>query len=263
MENLVTFTRIYILHYQLETSQLQAEKSALQKQLKDNNKTSLGAWLWGFGGIFLVIATFFLRKLNNKKIDKAFDKKFQISKNASEEVDILITQHNYDELKMIETLNVLKNNLDNKEKIMSDHKEEIVSDNKELDRSKILTSTDKRLMKELKLFEAKKEFKRPITLEEMAFHFGTNRTTLSNFLNNHRGGYNHYLSKLRLSAVVADLEASKSLRKNTLQEISVLYGFPNEKAFSSQFKAEMNKSPLDYIKQLEKDKKNTSNSIEN
>ncbi len=263
MENLVTFTRIYILHYQLETSQLQADKSALQKQLKDNNKNSLGGWLWGFGGIFLVIATFFLRKLNNKKIDKAFDKKFQISKNASEEVDILITQHNYDELKMIETLNVLKNNLDNKEKIMSDHKEEIVSDNKELDRSKILTSTDKRLMKELKLFEAKKEFKRPITLEEMAFHFGTNRTTLSNFLNNHRGGYNHYLSKLRLSAVVADLEASKSLRKNTLQEISVLYGFPNAKAFSSQFKAEMNKSPLDYIKQLEKDKKNTSNSIEN
>lgn len=118
-------------------------------------------------------------------------------------------------------------------------------------RKKILSATEQRLLEQFDIFEAQKRFKTPITLEELALQLGTNRTTLSNFLNTHKGGYSNYFSKLRVSEVIHDLKENQALRKKTLQELSVSYGFPNTKAFSSQFKSNVGISPLDFIKELD------------
>lgn len=241
-----------VLHYQLETKQLQAEKNDLQKQLK--SKESLSLWPVVFGIASLIVGAFFVMKFRKKKILAGLDNGIEVSKKDTG-INDMINREIQDDLKIIPTTNVLQNT--------SDYEEPAVSDQNEQDKSKTLTSTEKRLMKEFKMFEAKKEFKKTVTLEQLAAQFGTNRTTLSNFLNTYKGGYNNYLSKLRITAVVADLQNGKMLRKKTLQEISTIYGFPNAKTFSSQFKAEMNKSPLDYIKQLEYENKNPKKSIEN
>lgn len=237
-----------VLHYQLETNQLQAEKIALQKQLKNNNKIPVVLWLVVFGSASIVAGAFFVRKLQNKKVPADFNPNSKFSKNDTV-VNVGVTEEDLTD----------KADLQND----TDKNKYTISDQKEQDNSITLTLTEKRLMREFKLFEAKKEFKKTITLEQLAAQFGTNRTTLSNFLNTHKGGYNNYLSKLRVAAVVADLKTSKSLRKKTLQEISFIYGFPNAKAFSSQFKTEMNNSPLDYIKQLKLENGHSKNTIGN
>lgn len=243
-----------VLHYQLETKQLQAEKIALQKQLKKYNKVPVGLWMFVLGSVSLVAGAYFVRKLRNKKTP-ANSKPDSGSPKNNTDLNVDLSEEDHSDFQIMQISQTLIN--------ASGHKDHAVSGQKEQDKSKTLTSTDKRLMKEFKMFEAKKEFKKTVTLEQLAAQFGTNRTTLSNFLNTYKGGYNNYLSKLRITALVADLQTSKMLRKKTLQEISTIYGFPNAKTFSSQFKAEMNKSPLDYVKQLEQENKNTKKRIEN
>lgn len=83
----------------------------------------------------------------------------------------------------------------------------------------------------------------------------TNRTTLSNFLNTHKGGYNAYLNKLRVEEAGNDLKTNKELRIKTPDQLAVRYGFVSGKAFSSQFKTEMNISLSDFIMQLEENEK--------
>lgn len=246
-----------VLHYQLETHQLQAEKIALQKQLQNKNKTPLALWLVVFGSFSLVAGAFLVRKLRNKK--ELADSN---SKSESHKSDTAVNAHviaedhiHQADFQIMQTAEVMQ--------IASYQKEDTSLDQKVQENSIILSATEKRLMREFKIFETKKEFKKTITLEQLAAQFGTNRTTLSNFLNTHKGGYNNYLSKLRVAAVVADLKTSKNLRKKTLQEISIIYGFPNAKAFSGQFKSEMNKSPLDYIKQLNIECDHSKNTIGN
>jgi len=244
-----------VLHYQLETHQLQAEKIALQKQLKNKNKIPLVLWLVAFASASLVAGTFVVRKFRNKKMYTEANPNSESHKNNTAlNVDLSKEDRtDHTDFQIMQTSQTLQNNLDQKQYSVLSHKQP--------DNSIILTSTEKRLMREFKLFEAKKEFKKTITLEQLAAQFGTNRTTLSNFLNTHKGGYNNYLSKLRVAAVVADLKTSKNLSKKTLQEISIIYGFSNAKAFSSQFKSEMNKSPLDYIKQLKSEIEHSKNTI--
>lgn len=241
-----------VLHYQLETKQLQAEKIALQKQLKKNNKVPVGLWVFVLGSVALVTGALFVRKFRNKKVPADSNPDSESHKNNTA-LNATLFEEDPADFQIIQISQTLQR--------VSYQKEHTISDQKEQDKPKALTSTDKRLMKEFKMFEAKKEFKKTITLEQLAVQFGTNRTTLSNFLNTYKGGYNNYLSKLRIAAVVADLQISKILRKKTLQEISIIYGFPNAKTFSSQFKTEMNKSPLDYIRQLEDENKNIKKSI--
>ena len=235
-----------VLHYQVESNQLQSDKIALNEQLNNIDKIPFGIWI-ALGGTLLLVTAVVFFKFRKKRIKTEF-----LQDSYSNEKD------NLSDIQLVD-----ENHTEDINKEFTNTDSQNISQHKEKDSSKSLSSTEKRLMKEFKLFEAKKEFKKTITLEQLAAQFGTNRTTLSNFLNTYKGGYNNYLSKLRIAAVVADLETNKNLRKKTLHEISVIYGFPNAKAFSSQFKTEMKKSPLDYIKQLEQKNDDLKNTIDN
>jgi len=246
-----------LLHHQLETQELQVEKIALQKQLKKNNKHSFGLWVVIFAGVVLVAVVFFVWMFRNKNKSLVVPVGTAIPVQDSIENSVTTDENKIDNTDL-QFIGILQNDSDSK-----NESKQIVSQHKKEDTFVKLTSTEKRLMQEFKLFEAKKEFKKTVTLEQLAMQFGTNRTTLSNFLNTYKGGFNTYLSKLRIASLVADLKTNENLRKKTLQEISAVYGFPNAKAFSSQFKAEINKSVVDYIKLLQRESGHPKTTVDN
>lgn len=93
----------------------------------------------------------------------------------------------------------------------------------------------------------KKNFREKITLAELCFLFGTNKTTLCNSFKKAYGdtviGYINYL-KIK--------EAKKMLRegKYNLTEISQILGFSSVHYFSRLFKKQQGVSPSDYIKTI-------------
>ena len=93
----------------------------------------------------------------------------------------------------------------------------------------------------------KKNFKEKITLSELCFLFGTNKTTLCNSFKKAYGdtviGYINYL-KIK--------EAKKMLRegKYNFTEISQMLGFSSVHYFSRLFKKQQGVSPSDYIKTI-------------
>lgn len=221
-----------ILHYQLETKELQAEKIALQKQL-EAGKRPYGIWLIALVGIAIICTySFFWWKKRNRK-----EKIVPLPDVQNERNEVIEEQFYKEHLTIVKNNEVAYENL----QVETEQKEP---------QKKLLSATEQRLLKQLNVFEKEKKYKQPITLDDMALQFGTNRTTLSNFLNTHKGGYNNYFSKLRVTEVINDLKENKELRKKTLQELSVCYGFPNAKAFSSQFKTEMGISPIEFIKNI-------------
>lgn len=220
------------LHYQLDTKQLQSEKSYLEKELSSTIEPYKTVVI--ICSVLILLIAFLWLIPKRKRTPKKF------------------LLNNY-----LEPINELKE--DEKEnyqnailELMNDHLLDDYQADQEAFEQPInkLTVTEQRIFDALAVFETKKKFKKTITLEELASQLGTNRTTLSNFLNTHKGGYSNYFSKLRVSEVIHDLKENHELRKKTLQELSVCYGFPNAKAFSSQFKSDVGISPLDFIKQL-------------
>lgn len=196
-----------ILHYQLESGNLQSDKIVLNKQLNKTDDIHLGTWVALVSVLLSVIVVVFRFRKKSSKTEFLQDVPLNRNDNLS---DIHLVDKN-----QVEVINTEITGVNSQSK----------SQLGELYTSKTLTSTEKRLMKEFKMFEAKKEFKKVITLEQLAAQLGTNRTTLSNFLNSHKGGYNSYLSKLRMKAVVADLKTNERQKKNTSRNFQYLWFF--------------------------------------
>lgn len=90
-------------------------------------------------------------------------------------------------------------------------------------------------------------FKENMTLSELCFLFGTNKTTLcSKFRSSYGETVISYINKLKIK------EAKKLLRKGeyNLTEISAIVGFSSVHYFSRIFKQYENKSPSNYIKTI-------------
>lgn len=117
--------------------------------------------------------------------------------------------------------------------------------------AKTYSLTEKKLLKQLELFENQKQFLKPIKLDELAQDFGTNRSTLSALLNKEKRNFNSYINELRINEVLKDLTENSELRKLSIQEIAENYGFANPKSFTQQFKAQTGLTPSYFIEQLE------------
>lgn len=90
----------------------------------------------------------------------------------------------------------------------------------------------------------KKNFKEKITLNELCFLYGTNKTTLcSSFKKAFGETVVGYINKLKIK------EAKKLMREETynLTEISSILGFSSVHYFSRMFKKQENMSPKEYI----------------
>ena len=103
----------------------------------------------------------------------------------------------------------------------------------------------------LKLIKAEDGSLRALKIEDLVEQLATNRTTLSHFLNTHKGGFTTYITKLRIKQITIDLQANEGLRKKSMQELSELYGFASLRSFNIQFKEQTGLTPSFFVKELE------------
>lgn len=218
-----------VLHYQLETQQLQADKNNLQNQMQAYKLRFIGV---GALTLLLFGTTVFWFLKRKKQPQTHLVSSLPIKQETPASIATTVVSNAFS-IQDLQNTAVLTDKANTKAQLPPK-----------------LTATEQRLFEQLRVFENEKQFKQTITLEELALQFGTNRTTLSNFLNTHKGGYNAYLSKLRVAEVMKDLKNDKTLCGKTLQELANSYGFSNAKAFSSQFKTETGNSPLAFIKSI-------------
>lgn len=103
----------------------------------------------------------------------------------------------------------------------------------------------------LGLIEEKDGTSRSLKIEDLALKLGTNRTSLSNFLNTHKGGFNNYVAQLRITQVLLDLKRQSKLRKKSIDELSQIYGFANTRSFNKWFRYKTDLPPSYFIKELD------------
>lgn len=208
----------HTLHTELDTKKWESSKEELQNQLAKNKIWYL---IFVVGFILLGIYSYWLRN-ERKKLRLKFEKLL----------------HNIEEEKVTTSLRQPGN-----APINEDHSLE----KETIDRN----STELKLLKLLQRFEDEKGYLSPLKLEDLAIHLGTNRTTLSTVLNDHKGGFLTYINSLRIHKLLTDLTIDSELRKKTISELSEMYGFVNEKTFTTHFKKQTGLTPSYFIKQLD------------
>lgn len=206
------------LHTELDTKKLETERAALQQLLKSNKKTYRTWLMLAAVGLLFMAVLMYRQNKAQKKLKKKFDELLQNT--PSEEVKI----------------NVPKTDS---------------ATESSKPKSAAVKVTEQRLLQLLEQFESEKRYLEPVKLYELAEEFGTNRNTLSALINEHKGNFNTYINKLRINQFVRDLTYQPDLRKMSLDELAIMYGFANAKTLSTQFKEETELTPNYFLKQLE------------
>lgn len=95
-----------------------------------------------------------------------------------------------------------------------------------------------------------KNFKKKITLDDLAKVSQYNRNYISQFFKTYLGiNFYDYLTRIRLREATLDLGRTDKI----ISEIALSNGFSEIKAFNSAFKAKFGKTPTEYRKQLNSD----------
>lgn len=115
-----------------------------------------------------------------------------------------------------------------------------------------ILDTDQILLDRLVNFEERKGFLQKITLEELAVELMTNRTTLSQLLNEHKGGFKQYLKKLRINYAIRQIQKDPGLRQLNFDALAEEFGFGSGKSLSVAFKEMTDLSLFDFVKMSEK-----------
>ncbi|MCX7549515.1 helix-turn-helix domain-containing protein [Xanthomarina sp. F2636L] len=115
------------------------------------------------------------------------------------------------------------------------------------------------ILKALETFEKEKQFtKNTITLNNLAKQFDTNNTYLSKIINTYKGkSFNNYITDLRVDYIINELNQNHILRKMTIKAIALEIGFNNPESFSKAFYKKTGIKPSYFIKQIEKENKNS------
>lgn len=124
-----------------------------------------------------------------------------------------------------------------------------------------LSPSDIRIQKSVDIFEREKGYLKPVKLDDLAEIWNTNRTTLSLFFNTHKGGFNNYVNKLRIDEVIKSLKEYPEIRRKSMEQIALKFGFTSTKTFANQFKSETGLAPSYFIKQLEIDDMQVAKSV--
>lgn len=218
------------LNEDLDQKKLHKKQTRLQNQVQNTT-----IWLSVLGGVVLLLAFYLFWKRNKKKNTLATDTTLNVSLHFNEETlvtdEVAVPTEERETKETTDVETYLPLEIETQEK-------------------KELSVTELRLLKGLKQFERKKGFLKPITLEDLAQKLHTSRSTLSPFLNEHKGGFSTYVNKLRIQQLVTDLTEDQALREKTVKELATMYGDLHPKTFSILFKAEVGVSPSVFIEQL-------------
>ena len=112
-----------------------------------------------------------------------------------------------------------------------------------------------RVLKELKRqMRSEKLFLDPaLNLEKLGRSIGTNRTYLSQCINQNYGGFNSYINKLRINEFIRRASKKKS-GSFTIEELAMACGFASISPFRAAFKKNTGLSPKVFISNLENEK---------
>ncbi len=108
--------------------------------------------------------------------------------------------------------------------------------------------------KELKRqMRSKKLFLDPaLNLEKLGRSIGTNRTYLSQCINQNYGGFNSYINKLRINEFIR-IASKKKKGSFTIEEIALTCGFASISPFRAAFKKSTGLSPRVFLANLDKE----------
>jgi len=225
-----------VLYYQHQTQKLESDRKTLRQQI-ENAKNPSPFYLILAGIPLLFFAIYRYRKMLSK------NKKKQVQTNNIQQVPVQKEGHTKHH-KPIPHIEQVSSNELNLQIAMETISEE--------GKGVSLSQTEQRLMDQLEFFEREKQFLNPVTLDNLAKQLGTNRNTLSQIINTHKGcNFATYLIRLKVAEISNDLIKNAELRKINFQLLADQYGFTNAKTFSMQFKNEMKISPSEFIKNLD------------
>ncbi len=92
------------------------------------------------------------------------------------------------------------------------------------------------ILKRLEKFEQDKGYlDKDITIEKLSKELITNRTTLSQALNEHRGGFKMYIKTLRIDNAINQLNNNSQLKHQNLDVLADTFGFGTRKSFTVAF----------------------------
>lgn len=115
------------------------------------------------------------------------------------------------------------------------------------------------ILKHLEEFEENQGFLNSnITINELSKEFKTNSKYLSKVINVHKNkGFSSYINDLRVDFVIKKLKSNSKFRKYTIKAIANEIGFNTTEAFSKSFYKSTGIYPSFFLKQLEKELKNS------
>lgn len=127
----------------------------------------------------------------------------------------------------------------------------------------ITNETEIEILKNLKTFEAKKQFtKKGISTAQMAVLLKTNTKYLNHILKKYRNSdFYHYINTCRINYIVKELHDDPQLLQYKIAVLSELCGYNTHSQFTSIFKSQKGISPSQYIHLLLIDQKKNKNSI--
>lgn len=120
-----------------------------------------------------------------------------------------------------------------------------------------VSNTEQIILKRLERFEQDKGYlDKDITLEKLSKELMTNRTTLSQTLNEHKDGFKKYIKTLRINNAINEINNDPQLKHHNLDILADKFGFITRKAFAVAFK-EVTKTPISNF--LKPNKQSTNN----
>lgn len=202
------------LHTNLDTKKLEESKAQLEKEISQNKAWSKGIYVIIAALIILIIGLFIGYKKSKKQLRDKYER--------------LVEQ---------------RQNLQEKQETPAP------AENSEQEKAAVeIPDTAQIILEKLATFESNKGFLQKITLEDLADELLTNRTTLSQVLNEHKGGFKDYIKKLRIDYAVKEISSKPQLQELKLDVLAEEFGFGSAKSFSIAFKEVTDISVSDFIR---------------
>lgn len=201
------------LHTNLDTKKLEESKAQLEKEISQNKAWSKVIYAIIAALIILIIGLF---------------TRYRKSKQLRDKYELLVEQ---------------RQNLQEKQEAPAP------AENPEQEKAAVeIPDTAQIILEKLATFENNKGFLQKITLEDLADELLTNRTTLSQVLNEHKGGFKDYIKKLRIDYAVKEISSKPQLQELKLDVLAEEFGFGSAKSFSIAFKEVTDISVSDFIR---------------
>lgn len=200
------------LHTNLDTKKLEESKAQLEKEISQNKAWSKVIYAIIAVLIILIIGLF---------------TRYRKSKQLRDKYELLVEQ---------------RQNL-------SEQEAPAPAENPKQEKAAVeIPDTAQIILEKLATFENNKGFLQKITLEDLSEELLTNRTTLSQVLNEHKGGFKDYIKKLRIDYAVKEISSKPQLQELKLDVLAEEFGFGSAKSFSIAFKEVTDISVSDFIR---------------